>query len=129
MDALWPDLWPGKDDLPPTDLFLGNVNTSLGRCTIARHPLAKVKVKPDERLPSGINMSYADGHAGRIALQDIKTPTWHVGCGAHFQSLEHHPLTILNRHGASPRDRPARPGARETRATKATATSKAASER
>ena len=79
MDALWPDLWPGQDDLPPTDLFLGNVNTSLGRCTIARHPLAKVKVKPDERLPSGINMSYADGHAGRIALQDIKTPTWHVG--------------------------------------------------
>jgi prepilin-type processing-associated H-X9-DG protein len=79
MDALWPDLWPGKDDLPPTDLFLGNVNTSLGRCTIARHPLAKVKVQPRDRLPSGINMSYADGHAGRIALQDIKTPTWHVG--------------------------------------------------
>ncbi len=79
MDAIWPDLWPGKDDVPPTDLLLGNVNSSLGRCTIARHPLAKVRVQEGERLPSAINMSYADGHAGRIALQDIKTPTWHAG--------------------------------------------------
>lgn len=79
MDALWPDLWPDRHDLPPTDLFLGNVNSSLGRCTLARHPPARVRVQQGERLPSAINMSYADGHASRIALRDIKIPTWHVG--------------------------------------------------
>ncbi len=58
MDALWPDLWPGKDDLPPTDLYLGNVNSSLGRCCLARHPLLRLKVKQGQALPSAINMSY-----------------------------------------------------------------------
>jgi len=80
MDALWPDLWPSKEDLPSTDLFAGNVNTSLGRCCLARHPLMRVaKVKSGQALPSAINMSYADGHAGKIRLQDIKNVTWHVG--------------------------------------------------
>jgi hypothetical protein len=79
MDALWPDLWPSKEDVPPTDLFLGNVNTSLGRCCLARHPLMRAKTRQGERLPSAINMSYTDGHAGRLLLQDIKKPTWHVG--------------------------------------------------
>jgi prepilin-type processing-associated H-X9-DG protein len=31
-----------------------------------------------DRLPSAINMSYADGHAGKLPLQNIKTVTWHV---------------------------------------------------
>ena len=80
LDALWPDLWPGKDDLPPTDLFAGNVNNSLGRCCLARHPLMRVaKVKSGQALPSAINLSYADGHAGKLRLQDIKVPTWHAG--------------------------------------------------
>ena len=80
LDAIWPDLWPGKDDLPATYLFLGNVNGSLGRCTLARHPMGKkLKVKNGDALPSGINMSYADGHAGRLRLQDLKRPTWHQG--------------------------------------------------
>lgn len=80
MDAIWPDLWPGKDDVPPTDLFLGNVNTSLGRCVIARHPLTRnAKAKSGQPLAGGIDMSYADGHAGKLRLQDIKMPTWHLG--------------------------------------------------
>jgi prepilin-type N-terminal cleavage/methylation domain-containing protein len=79
MDALWPDLWPSKDDLPPNDLFAGNVNTSLGRCCLSRHQLERnSKVKSGQALPSGINMSYADGHGGKLRLQDIKTVTWHV---------------------------------------------------
>jgi prepilin-type N-terminal cleavage/methylation domain-containing protein/prepilin-type processing-associated H-X9-DG protein len=81
MDALWPDTWPARNDLPPTDLFAGTVGTSLGRICLARHPLrrgAQARVKNGERLPSGINMSYADGHAGKLLLQDIKRPTWHV---------------------------------------------------
>jgi hypothetical protein len=31
MDALWPDLWPGKDEIPPTDLFAGNELQSCSR--------------------------------------------------------------------------------------------------
>jgi prepilin-type N-terminal cleavage/methylation domain-containing protein len=80
MDAIWPDLWPSYGDVPPNDLFLGDVNTSLGRCCIARHPaLGKVRVANRQPLPSGIDMSYADGHAGSLRLQDIKKVTWHVG--------------------------------------------------
>ena len=41
MDAIWPDTWPTAADLPPTDLYLGNVNSSLGRICIARHPLQR----------------------------------------------------------------------------------------
>ena len=79
MDALWPDLWPMKEDMPPADLFLGDVNSSLGRCCLARHPLMRVKSKRNEPLPSAIDMSYIDGHAAKIRLQDLKRPTWHVG--------------------------------------------------
>ncbi len=80
MDAIWPDLWPGQGDLPPTDLFLGDPATSLGRCVIARHPVTRnAKAKSGQPLAGGINMSYADGHAGKLRLQDIKTPTWHLG--------------------------------------------------
>ena len=46
MDGIWPDTWPTKGDLPPTDLYTGNTGTSLGRVCLARHPLkrpAKVK--------------------------------------------------------------------------------------
>ena len=79
MDALWPDLWPGKEDVPPADLFAGDDTTSLGRCCLARHPLMRgAKAKSGQPLPSAINMSYADGHAGKLRLQDIKTVTWHV---------------------------------------------------
>jgi len=79
MDALWPDLWPTKQDLPPTDLFRGDSGTSLGRCCLSRHPLLRAKVKSGQPLPSAINMSYADGHAGKLRLQNIKNVTWHVG--------------------------------------------------
>ena len=80
LDALWPDLWPGKDDVPPSDLFAGDETTSLGRCCLARHPLLRgAKAKSGQPLPSAVNVSYADGHAAKLRLQDIKTPTWHVG--------------------------------------------------
>jgi prepilin-type N-terminal cleavage/methylation domain-containing protein/prepilin-type processing-associated H-X9-DG protein len=80
MDALWPDTWPGMGDLPPTDLFNGAQGTSLGRITLARHPLlraAAARVVTGQKLPSGINMSFADGHAEKLPLQQIKRVTWH----------------------------------------------------
>lgn len=80
MDAIWPDLWPMKEDVPPADLYRGDVNTSLGRCALARHPLIRsARVKRNDPVPSAINMSYADGHAAKLRLQDIKRPTWHAG--------------------------------------------------
>lgn len=77
-DAIWPDSWPLLTDTPPADLYLGNVNSSLGRCCIARHPLAKnAKSNRGQRVPSAINMSFADGRAAKLPLQKIKSVTWH----------------------------------------------------
>lgn len=78
FDAIWPDTWPTIGSVPSGDLFLGNVNDSLGRCCIARHPLGrKTRASTGQRLPSAINMSFADGHAARLPLQQLKTVYWH----------------------------------------------------
>ena len=79
VDAIWPDTWPTILDMPPSDLFLGSVNSSLGRVCITRHPLiTKARATANMRLPGAINMSFADGHAARLPLQKIKTVYWHV---------------------------------------------------
>ena len=78
MDAIWPDTWPEASDLPPNDLFLGDVNSSLGRICLARHPFVpNAKSSSGKRLPSAINMGFTDGHSGKIALQQLKTVIWH----------------------------------------------------
>jgi len=78
FDAIWPDTWPQITEQPPADLFIGNVNSALGRCTIARHPLMKnARAVNGQRLPGSIAMSYADGHSGKLPLQRIKSVIWH----------------------------------------------------
>jgi prepilin-type processing-associated H-X9-DG protein len=79
MDAIWPDTWPEISDAPASDLFLGNVNSALGRISIARHPLNRTHSTSGKALPSGINIGYVDGHSGKIPLQKLKTVYWHVG--------------------------------------------------
>jgi prepilin-type N-terminal cleavage/methylation domain-containing protein/prepilin-type processing-associated H-X9-DG protein len=80
MDALWPDTWPQASDLPPTDLYNGTSTSPLGRICLARHPLmANATVSANQKLPGAINMSYADGHANKVPLQQIKYQVWHVG--------------------------------------------------
>jgi len=79
FDAIWPDTWPKITDKPYTDLSKGTVNTALGRCSIARHPLKPVKAVTGKPIPGAINMGFADGHASRWKLQDIKNVMWHVG--------------------------------------------------
>jgi prepilin-type N-terminal cleavage/methylation domain-containing protein len=80
MDAILPDAFPALSDIPPTDLFMGSPFVDLGRVAIARHPvLRNAKVKVGQRLPSSINSTYADGHASKLRLQDIKKVTWHLG--------------------------------------------------
>ena len=73
MDGIWPDIWPQITDLPPANLYTGDGGSGLGRMCVARHPLRNVTVAPGDRLPSAINMSYADGHAGRMPLKNLKT--------------------------------------------------------
>ncbi len=78
MDAIWPDTWPVINETPPTDLFLGNVNSAIGRICIARHPLMRgARVQNQQRLPGAIQMSYVDGHAAKLPLQKLKTVLWH----------------------------------------------------
>ncbi len=79
MDAIWPDTWPLITDLPPSDLFNGNVNSALGRICIARHPLSRQRAVNPQPLPSAINIGFVDGHSGRIGLGKLKTVYWHVG--------------------------------------------------
>jgi prepilin-type N-terminal cleavage/methylation domain-containing protein len=76
MDAIWPDTWPTKDDLPPVDLIAGDVNGSLGRICLARHPL-KPGARASRPLTGAINVGYTDGHAAKLPLQQIKTVYWH----------------------------------------------------
>ena len=79
MDGIWPDIWVQTGSQPVGNLAIGDPNVGLGRICVARHPLMNVTVAPGDRLPSAINMSYADGHAGRMPLQNLKTVCWHVG--------------------------------------------------
>jgi len=78
MDAIWPDTWPVASDLPPKDLFLGDVNSSIGRICLARHPFVpNAKSASGKPLPSAINVGFTDGHSARVPLQKIKTLIWH----------------------------------------------------
>jgi prepilin-type N-terminal cleavage/methylation domain-containing protein/prepilin-type processing-associated H-X9-DG protein len=78
FDCIWPDTWPKMSDVPPADLFNGNVNTSLGRCVILRHPTPRrATARPGQRLPGAINMSFVDGHAENLLLHRIKMVMWH----------------------------------------------------
>ena len=81
MDTVWPDVWVDPTDLPPSNLNNGNTSTGVGRCCIARHPLMpNASLPTGGKLPSsGINISYADGHAGRLPLQQIKNVYWYQG--------------------------------------------------
>ena len=79
MDAIWPDTWPEIGDTPASDLFLGNVNSALGRISITRHPLMHRQAVTGKPLAGAINIGYVDGHSSKIALQKLKTVYWHVG--------------------------------------------------
>jgi prepilin-type N-terminal cleavage/methylation domain-containing protein len=80
MDGIWPDSWPRGTDPPSTDLIKGNDNSPFGRISVPRHPLVKNAINtPNQPVPGAENMSYADGHAGKLRLQQIKNLMWHLG--------------------------------------------------
>ena len=86
MDGNWPDIWPQITIppifQPPTDLYNPQITcpgVGFDRICDARHRLMKVTVNPGDKLPSAINMSYADGHVAKLPLENLKTVCWHVG--------------------------------------------------
>ena len=79
MDAIWPDTWPEIGDTPAADLYLGDVNSALGRISIARHPLKRQKSVSRQPVPSAIDVGFVDGHASKIPLSKLKTLYWHLG--------------------------------------------------
>jgi len=78
MDAIWPDTWPEIGTLRPRSVR-GNVNSALGRISIARTPLDAQKAVTGQALPGAINIGYVDGHSAKIPLQRLKTVYWHAG--------------------------------------------------
>jgi prepilin-type N-terminal cleavage/methylation domain-containing protein len=84
MDAIWPDSWPHNtnpnDPIPLGILGDGHDLSPFGRICVPRHPLIRnATAVSGQRLPGGMGMSYADGHAGILPLQNVKTLMWHVG--------------------------------------------------
>jgi prepilin-type N-terminal cleavage/methylation domain-containing protein/prepilin-type processing-associated H-X9-DG protein len=81
FDGVWPDAWPQRTDMPPANLFIGSGGADgLGVGCIARHPvMSTATATPGQQLPGAINMGFADGHAARLPLQQMKTVYWHQG--------------------------------------------------
>jgi prepilin-type N-terminal cleavage/methylation domain-containing protein/prepilin-type processing-associated H-X9-DG protein len=84
-DGVMPDAFVEIYDSPPTGSmqfgFDGeNPPGDIGRIMIARHPLMMNAMSVSGRpLPGNINMSFADGHAGLVRLEDLKTFYWFQG--------------------------------------------------
>jgi prepilin-type N-terminal cleavage/methylation domain-containing protein/prepilin-type processing-associated H-X9-DG protein len=83
MDGIWPDAWPQVSDAIPIGPMapgFGTSNGEIARVMLARHPLlTSATIAPFGTIPGAINMSYADGHAGVLLMQNIKTVYWSQG--------------------------------------------------
>lgn len=82
MDANWPDTWPKATDMPPRDLRAGDPGTAMGRLTLARHggkaaSSAPKQVDIKQKLPGSIYMTFADGHAELVSLENLWKFYWH----------------------------------------------------
>ena len=82
-DGIWPDSWPQISDSIPTGAMAPGFGTGQGetaRVLLARHPLLpNATIVQSQPLPGSDNMSYADGHASLIRMQDIKNVYWSQG--------------------------------------------------
>ena len=83
-DGSWVDAWPREADRPSRDLRMGVTADTAGTIavlTIARHGsgLAGLpkNLPPGQRLPGAIQLSFADGHAGLVPLEQLWTLNWH----------------------------------------------------
>jgi prepilin-type N-terminal cleavage/methylation domain-containing protein/prepilin-type processing-associated H-X9-DG protein len=89
-DSVWPDIWPYENYLPASgpyvDLTTGDsLPTTMGRIMIARHsrpnPVPTHHAVP-QRLPGAINVSFYDGHAAAVPLENLWQLYWHTGWNA-----------------------------------------------
>ena len=86
IDAVWPDIWPKAGDLPSRDLFEGAQSVNGGflcRSTIARHgsrsPTQAPRNHPwTQPLPGAVDVSFTDGHAESVKLENLWQLYWHV---------------------------------------------------
>ncbi|HYG21357.1 MAG TPA: prepilin-type N-terminal cleavage/methylation domain-containing protein [Verrucomicrobiae bacterium] len=81
-DAVWVDGWPQETEGPAKDLYNGSNNTFMGRFSVARHFGVSPKAAPRNitdasALVGGIQVAFADGHAGPTKLQQLWTLDWH----------------------------------------------------
>ena len=80
-DSIWADVWPDETSGPAIDLTRGAITPDIGRITIARHgiPPQNVprKMVGNERLPGFINLSFLDGHAELVPLENLWSFSWH----------------------------------------------------
>ncbi len=80
VDGIWPDTWPQGNNSPPFDVVHGSDGSALGRVCVPRHPLLpNATTAQNVPLPGMENMSFADGHAARLPLEQIKNLMWHLG--------------------------------------------------
>lgn len=81
MDGIWPDIWPKITGQLSTDLTTGDASNQhgFGRVSLARHPFRTARAVTNQKVVGAITMSFADGHAEKWNLQNIKNAVWHVG--------------------------------------------------
>jgi prepilin-type N-terminal cleavage/methylation domain-containing protein/prepilin-type processing-associated H-X9-DG protein len=83
-DSIWVDGWPLETDEPSTDLYAGaDNNIGMDRRTIARHAYkapgaAPRNVPQGQPLVGAVNVSFVDGHAEAIHLEQLWTLYWHL---------------------------------------------------
>jgi prepilin-type N-terminal cleavage/methylation domain-containing protein/prepilin-type processing-associated H-X9-DG protein len=84
-DSIWVDCAPDETDVPATDLYSGaDKNGGMDRLCIARHGYKAAAAAP-RNVPLGAtlvganNVSFIDGHAEAIKLEQLWTLYWHNG--------------------------------------------------
>ena len=84
MDSIWAEAWPRAGDVPARDVCKGDLNSGMGRITIARHGSGLVRKKsrlvpPGTSLPGAIAIANAGGSASYVPLEKLWGQTWHRG--------------------------------------------------
>jgi prepilin-type N-terminal cleavage/methylation domain-containing protein/prepilin-type processing-associated H-X9-DG protein len=83
-DSIWSEGAPLETDVPTRNLYNGFEDGGTGRFSIARHGYKAPGAAP-RQVPlygpfvGAINVSFVDGHAGPVKLQQLWTVPWHKG--------------------------------------------------
>jgi len=80
-DSTWVDGAPLETDHPARNLYTGGDVSGMDRLTIARHGVisAPRNVPAGSTLMGNNNISFADGHAEPVKLENLWTLNWHAG--------------------------------------------------